>query len=298
MKRSVTRLFTVALGVRTLRALTCAVLLVTSALTAHAGINVWTSHGPYSTYGYLTWLVMDPSTPSTLYAWTEGGGVFRSTDSGGSWSQVNTGLSNLNVTVLAIDPTTPSTLYAGTYGGGIFKSTNSGGSWSAVNTGLSGSPSGIYALAVDPITPSTLYAGIYQVGVFKSTNSGGSWVNIGLTNLNVDALAIDPSTPSTLYAGTAGGGIFQSTNSGGSWSVVNTGLSDNTVFALAIDPSTPSTLYAGTSAGVFDSEQGPPPPMIPTLSTWGIIGFSTLAFAFVLWGAGGSRWRSPRDADC
>jgi hypothetical protein len=39
-------------------------------------------------------------------------------------------------------------------------------------------------------------------------------------------------------------------------------------------------------------------PTIPALSNWGIIGFSSLAFAFVLWGAGRSRWRSPWGADC
>jgi hypothetical protein len=52
---------------------------------------------------------------------------------------------------------------------------------------------------------------------------------------------------------------------------------------------------SGTCAGGVCVE---PPPMIPTLSTWGIIGFSSLAFAFVLWGVGRSRWRSPWNADC
>ncbi len=41
----------------------------------------------------------------------------KSTDSGGSWSTLNTGLSVLDVNALAIDPTT---LYAGTDGGGVF----------------------------------------------------------------------------------------------------------------------------------------------------------------------------------
>jgi len=79
-------------------------------------------------------LAINPATPSTLYAGTWGGGVFQSTNSGGSWNAVNMGLGWVNT--LAINPTTPSTLYAGT-DGGVFQSTNSGGSWSAVNTGLS-----------------------------------------------------------------------------------------------------------------------------------------------------------------
>ena len=137
--------------------------------TAHvtqAGINVWSSHGPYG--GYVFALAIDPSTPSTLYAGTYGGGVFQSTNSGGSWSAVNTGLSGNAPTVfaLAVDPSTPSTLYAGTEGGGVFQSTNSGGSWSAVNTDLSGDALNVNALAINPTTPSTLYAGTDD-GVFS-----------------------------------------------------------------------------------------------------------------------------------
>jgi hypothetical protein len=46
-------------------------------------------------------------------------GVFKSTDNGGTWNSLNTGLPNTNVFGLAIDPTMPGTLYAGT-GGGVF----------------------------------------------------------------------------------------------------------------------------------------------------------------------------------
>jgi len=131
--------------------------------------------------------------------------VFKSTNGGGSWSAVNTGLTDTYGRALAIDPTTPATLYAGTEGG-VFKSTDGGGNWSAVNTGLPLYTS-FYTLAIDPTTPATLYAGTSGGGVFKSTNGGGSWsaVNTGLTATYVRALAIHPTTPATLYAGTEGG---------------------------------------------------------------------------------------------
>ncbi len=83
--------------------------------------------------------------------------MFKSTNGGGNWSAVNTGLAATDVRALAIDPATPTTLYAGTQGGGVFKSTNGGGNWSAVNTGLTATF--VYALAIDPVTPATLYAG-------------------------------------------------------------------------------------------------------------------------------------------
>jgi hypothetical protein len=64
-------------------------------------------------------LVIDPVTPTTLYAGTAGGGVYKSTDGGASWSALNNGLADIDVEALAIDPVTPSIIYAGTLGGGV-----------------------------------------------------------------------------------------------------------------------------------------------------------------------------------
>ena len=90
--------------------------------------------------------------------------MFKSTDGGGKWDAVNTGLTATNVLALAVDPATPATLYAGTDGGGVFKSTNGGGNWRAFNTGLT--DTSVNALAIDSATPSTLYAGTDGGGVF------------------------------------------------------------------------------------------------------------------------------------
>ena len=161
-KRSVTRLFTVALNVWRSTVLTCAVLLVANAPMAQAGVNVWTSHGPEG--GPVVALAIDPITPSTLYAGRWNDGVFKSTDSCGSWSPANTGLTYIDVQALAIDPITPGTLYAGSPYGGVFKSTNSGDIWNDLNTDLTNTF--VSALAIDPTTPSTLYVGTGGGSVF------------------------------------------------------------------------------------------------------------------------------------
>ena len=51
-------------------------------------------------------LAIDPTTPTTLYAGTDGGGVFKSTDGGASWSAANTGLTVAGT--LATSPPSPS----------------------------------------------------------------------------------------------------------------------------------------------------------------------------------------------
>jgi hypothetical protein len=206
-------------------------------------------------------LVIDPVTPTTLYAGATPGGVFKSTNRGTSWSWIEFnpgGYLNTWVYALVIDPVTPSILYAGT-GFGAFKSINSGLTWAAINTGLGGyGIAQVSSMVIDPVTPAILYAGTGS-GMFISVNSGVNWsaINTGLTSTHVDALVIDPVTPTTLYAGTFMGGVFKTTNSGGQWTAVNNGLTDDIIYSLAIDPLTPTTLYAGTwMGGVFKTING------------------------------------------
>ncbi len=103
-------------------------------------------------------------TPTTLYAGTRDGGVFKSTDGGGNWSAVNTGLGDTWVTSLAIDPMTPTTIYAGTENG-VFKSIDGGESWNSINNG-SLYLYKIKSLTIDSAMPTTLYAGTDYDGLF------------------------------------------------------------------------------------------------------------------------------------
>jgi len=74
-------------------------------VVAHAGQGVWTSGGPYG--GSVSALAISPAAPATLYAGMYYGGVFKSTDAGGTWVVANTNLPNDSVRALAIDPFTP-----------------------------------------------------------------------------------------------------------------------------------------------------------------------------------------------
>src|SRR5450759_2092838 len=126
------------------------VLVGVSAAQA-AGTNVWTQLPLYG--GPVSVLAINPKTPTTVYVSTERG-IFRSIDSGDTWTAVNTqGLAAWQVMVLTIDPKTPTTLYAVT-NGGLFRSTNSGKHWTL------GLPRvGASSLIINPLTPTTLYAG-------------------------------------------------------------------------------------------------------------------------------------------
>jgi hypothetical protein len=123
----------------------------------------------------VTQIVLDPTTPTTLYSALPGNGVYKKTASA-DWTAINTGLSNLSVKALAIKPDA-SRLFAGTDGGGVFY--GDGSSWTAcANTG--GGMSSLYVRSLT-VSGSTLYAGT-SAGVFVSTDGCANWaaMNTGL----------------------------------------------------------------------------------------------------------------------
>ncbi|MBK9637744.1 MAG: hypothetical protein IPO63_07950 [Bacteroidetes bacterium] len=61
--------------------------------------------------------------------------MFKSTNNGASWTEVNTGLSHSSIQSLAINNTN---IFAGTASNGVFLSQNNGLSWNAVNNGITG----------------------------------------------------------------------------------------------------------------------------------------------------------------
>jgi hypothetical protein len=98
-------------------------------------------------------------------------GVFRSIDSGTTWSAVNSGLTRRRVNSLAV---MGGNLFAGTEpDGGVFLSTDKGTSWTGVNAGLTNID--VMSLAV---VDDNLFAGTYLGGVFLSINKGTTWIAV------------------------------------------------------------------------------------------------------------------------
>ena len=172
----------------------------------------------------------------------EPNGVIRSTDNGQTWTEVTSGLTNLNVTALTVasDGSGGTNLFAATNGGGLFRSSNKGGSWVEADAGL-GHPS-ITSLVV---SGTTLFAGANYGGVFRSTNNGASWTlaDSGMTNTYVTSLAVS-ADGADLFAGTDGGGVFRSSNNGAYWTAANSGLANAHVWALAVSG---ANVFAGTN---------------------------------------------------
>jgi photosystem II stability/assembly factor-like uncharacterized protein len=129
--------------------------------------------------GYVeyTGIAINPLEPDTVYVGTYGyfnanrpGGVFKSTDAGGSWTATSNGLLNVYIRTLILNPLLPNKLYVGTDGAGLHRTTNSAASWQPQNYGLTG-------LDISQITEinGSLYAATGRDGIYRSINQGQSW---------------------------------------------------------------------------------------------------------------------------
>ncbi len=223
-----------------LPSLVCA-LSILLCQTAQSQTNFWQqTNGPYtggSFVGSVFALAFNSS--GHIFVGTWGGGVFRSADNGGSWTQINTGLMDTYVKCLAINSS--GDIFAGTYGG-VFRSMDNGGSWSRVGWRATM----IFTLAIN--SSGDIFAGSYG-GVFRSTDNGASWAQGGFP-YDIHSLAINSS--GDIFSGTYGA-VYRSTDNGASWTRVYTGL-ENTytnVTCLAINSS--GDIFAGTYGAVFHS---------------------------------------------
>ena len=218
-----------------------------------AVFQLWAQGGPPG--ARVAEILVFPSSGNLLYAATDAG-VFRSDNSGLSWSARSEGLTSFSVHSLAGSPTV---LFAGT-DTGPFRSADGGASWQAINQGLG--EIRVFSLARDPQDSNTLYAGTRNGGIFKTTTAGDNWspVNTDLPRLtngvvegNYHDLAIDPTDSQVVYAAWSSlvqpglGAMFKTTDGGAQW----VGAQGPFVLSVTLAPSDNNTVYLGTSAGII-----------------------------------------------
>jgi photosystem II stability/assembly factor-like uncharacterized protein len=227
-------------------------------------------------------LTADPAQPGVIYAGARGGyvgswglsvyhgGVYKSTDGGGTWHSSQTGIllpehavTPVEVSSLIVDPRNPATLYART--DRLYRSTDAGATWML----LANSPTGLGSsgindsLVMDPRDSRVLYLANYSGtttspgGIYRSRDGGETWTwaSGGLQSPMATSLVLDPENPDVLYAATGSfgrSGVYRSDNEGTSWNVFEPPLlAGMEVRALAITGSGNSKrFYAGTSSGV------------------------------------------------
>jgi hypothetical protein len=145
-------------------------------------------------------LAIDPEEPNILYAGLgEGGGIYKSTDGGEFWGEINLGLQ-------LICP--PQLLPIGRVSQGMSLEDPPA---RFVGADYYSIPwTSVWDIVIDPANTQTIYAADHHSGVYLSTDGGANWnpINEELTTKAVTAMAIS-SDGEVLYAATEGGGVFR-----------------------------------------------------------------------------------------
>jgi photosystem II stability/assembly factor-like uncharacterized protein len=257
---------------------------------AAAGGGLWKSTDGGTTWFPLTdnfprlssgSVAIDPNNSTVVYYGTgemnfnidgyPGAGLFKSTDGGVTWSQLNLTSGALYYTSKIVVASNSTVYAAGYYD--VYKSTDGGSTWTELHL----SNGAVDDIVVDPTNPNVIYASYGSIwsrdsssyGIHKSTDGGltWSWLTTGLppaSQIGRVSLAIAPSAPQVLYAAINGNKpntttsqdtnrVYVSTNSGSSWSLLpsvtntsdfggNQGWYNNVV---AVDPTNSNVVYLG-----------------------------------------------------
>jgi photosystem II stability/assembly factor-like uncharacterized protein len=196
-----------------------------------------------------------PSDPRTLFAGTLEG-VFRSSDSGATWTQISPPGSHEihEIESLAVDPGDPDTVYAGTWHL-PWKTTDGGKTWHNIKQGLI-VDSDVFSIIVDPEHPHIVYLSACS-GIYKSENAGVLFKKIeGIPSeaRRTRSLMQDPEKRDVVYAGTTEG-LYKTVNAGKNFDRMTD--ADVVVNAVYVDPDDSNRVLLATDrSGVLESEDG------------------------------------------
>lgn len=192
-------------------------------------------------------ILLDPKNPGRIYIAISAAGVFRSDDSGKTWSPINRGLVSQyipdpNAEVghcvhrIAMHPSRPDVLFMQKHWD-VMRSDNAGESWSEVSGNLptdfgfvidvhAHEPNTIFVVPIK--SDSEHYPPKGKLRVYRSRNGGNEWEALtkGLPQRNCyvnvlrDAMAVDSLDTCGIYFGTTGGQVYASSNGGDSWKAI------------------------------------------------------------------------------
>ncbi|MFT7071187.1 MAG: photosystem II stability/assembly factor-like uncharacterized protein, partial [Patiriisocius sp.] len=250
------------------------------------------SIGPAFMSGRIAAIAIHPENENIWYIGVASGGVWKTVNSGTTWTPIFDDQSTFAIGAVAIDPINHNTIWVGTgedvggrhiaYGDGVYKSTDAGITWK--NMGLKDSQH-VSRIIVHPENSNVIWVAAQgplwnkggDRGLYKSIDGGETW-NKTLGNsewTGVTELVMDHKNPNTLYAATwdrhrtvaaymgggPGSGLHKSTDGGDTWTKLKTGLPTDQMgkTGLAISHHNPNTLYAAIelprrTGGVYKSD--------------------------------------------
>jgi photosystem II stability/assembly factor-like uncharacterized protein len=185
----------------------------------------------------------------------EGGGLFISYDSGGTWTLA--GLSGEVVRTVEQSPSSPNTFVAGTRSG-VFRSADGARTWQRISPEGDAELRNVDSLAIDPHNAQIIYAGTYHLP-WKTLDAGKHWTAVAtgmIDDSDVMSLRVDATSSARIFA-SACSGIYRSENAGAVWTKLQgIPFSSRRTQSIVQDVHDARTLYAATTEGLWVTRDG------------------------------------------
>ncbi len=215
-----------------------------------------------------------PTDPNIMYAESQNGNIWRSTNGGDSFTSANSGITSSDRRhwdmQYIISPHDPNVLYTGTYR--AYRSSTSNPSWSTISDDLTdgnifGSPfHTITSMDESPLQEGLLYYGTTDGNVWRTENTGSSWdsLHADLPNRYVTSVKASPDDVDKVYVTHSGyryneyvPHVHYSSNRGETWTDISGDLPQIGVNDIIILPDyNGQVLVIATDAGVYGTLNG------------------------------------------
>lgn len=201
--------------------------------------STWSSH-----IGRLTNIGIDPNNDQHLIVTSPGGGVWKTTDEGDTWTPIFDEESSMSVWSSMISHSNSNYYLVGTSGNGIRKSTDGGNTWSSV----SGTGGTMYSIKMDPNDDQTIIACSSNGRIYRSVDGGDTWTDNSIHNSSLIDLEIHPNNSNIMYVSGLNGFLAKSTDNGVSWSTLNHPWTNGAIM-IAVTNDAVNNLYALRESG-------------------------------------------------
>jgi photosystem II stability/assembly factor-like uncharacterized protein len=233
--------------------------------------------GPAISSGRVVGFAVHPKNKAYYYVAVASGGVWKTTNSGTTFTPVFDNEGSYSIGYILLDPKNPNIVWVGTgennsqrsvgYGDGVYKSEDAGRTWR--NVGLKTSEH-IGRIAMDPRDSNVVYVAAQgplwgpggERGLYKTTDGGKTWKQVlkvsddtGVTDVQIDASNPDVLLAAawqrrrhfyTLVNGGPESALYKSTDGGATWRKIRGGLPSTEIgrIGLAASPVQNGMVYA------------------------------------------------------
>ena len=254
-----------------------------------AGAHQWYDGTPHPWEFKRVWH-LEPSLTDldTVYAGVEDAAMFRTTDGGKSWQELNglrghgsgpkwaPGAGGMCLHTIVQDPTNPQRIFIAISAAGAFRTDDGGDTWRPINRGLVSvtlpdqtAEVGhcVHRIAMHPSNPNRLYMQKHW-DVMRTDNAGDSWEEVS-GNLPTDfgfVIDVHAHEPETIYVVPIKSDgehfpldgklrVYRSRTGGNEWEALTNGLPQSDCYvnvfreAMAVDSFDKCGIYFGTTGG-------------------------------------------------